>query len=300
MKRKVIQLAEKTLVVSLPSKWVKQQGIKKGEEVDVEPKNNTLLISTQSFPAEQKKTDVSGLNVMLGRYVGALYKAGYDSIEMRFKTKEQLETIQNILMRTCIGLEITEQGSRHIIAKEISKTEPEEFEGVLRRLFLFLISVAEDSVEAIKNSRFDEVEKITLRDDNINRFADFCRRIINKKRYDKLKESPLYFIVEELEKVGDNYRDICRHVSENHVKISRETERIFGETNAFLREFYELFYNFDFPRLEKFGSKKKPLTLEIRNAVMKAGKEDIPVLIHLYSITEGVFDMNGPLIAMNC
>ena len=35
MKRNVIQLAGKTLVVSLPSKWVKLNSVKKGDELNV-------------------------------------------------------------------------------------------------------------------------------------------------------------------------------------------------------------------------------------------------------------------------
>ena len=44
MKRKAIQLANQTLVISMPSKWVKEQGIKKGDEIDVEEKGKRLMI----------------------------------------------------------------------------------------------------------------------------------------------------------------------------------------------------------------------------------------------------------------
>lgn len=300
MRRKVIQLARKTFVVSLPSKWVKQQGIKKGDEVDVEDKDSRLVINTKNEAVEQKNIDVSALNTMLGRCIGALYKGGYDEIEVRFETPEQLDIIQKVLMRTCIGLEIVKQGNKYLVAKEISKSEPEEFETVLRRTFLFLMNIAEESLEAMKNKKMNELKKLTFRDDTINRFTDFCRRIINKRRYDKSKGAPLYFIIEELEKIGDNYRDMCRYFREHPMNLTKKIEEIYKETNALLREFYELFYKFDFARVERFGIRKKELTEKIKRALMKAEKEEVMLLLYLDRITESLFDMSGPLMSGAC
>jgi len=47
MKRKIIQTAGKTMVVSLPSAWVKKYGIKKGEEVEVEERGAEISVSTK-------------------------------------------------------------------------------------------------------------------------------------------------------------------------------------------------------------------------------------------------------------
>ncbi len=44
MKRKVSLHGPSTLTVSLPSKWVKKYCIKKGDELDIEEKNSTLII----------------------------------------------------------------------------------------------------------------------------------------------------------------------------------------------------------------------------------------------------------------
>ena len=42
MIRKVIQLASRTLVVSLPSKWVKTVNVQKGDEIEVIEKGDQL------------------------------------------------------------------------------------------------------------------------------------------------------------------------------------------------------------------------------------------------------------------
>ena len=53
MKRKAIQLASQTIVVSLPAKWVRQQGIKKGDEIDVEERGKELVIGNK-MPNKKK------------------------------------------------------------------------------------------------------------------------------------------------------------------------------------------------------------------------------------------------------
>ena len=46
MKRKVIQIAESTQLVSLPRKWALKYGVKKGDEVDVLEEGNKIVVST--------------------------------------------------------------------------------------------------------------------------------------------------------------------------------------------------------------------------------------------------------------
>ena len=56
MKRKIIQLAGKTHVVSLPSKYVKKYGLKKGDEVDVEERGAQIVLSHGRETAIEKVT----------------------------------------------------------------------------------------------------------------------------------------------------------------------------------------------------------------------------------------------------
>ena len=48
MKRKVAQIGPATLMVSLPSKWVKRNKVKKGQEVDVIEDNTKLTVSVDT------------------------------------------------------------------------------------------------------------------------------------------------------------------------------------------------------------------------------------------------------------
>ena len=110
MKRKVIQLAGKTLLVSLPNKWASNYNVKKGQEIEVTEEHNTLIIHAgNAKTAHSKEIDVSGLATIATRLTGAIYKAGYDELRIRFSNTEELKEIQGTLKRTCLGYEIIEQ-----------------------------------------------------------------------------------------------------------------------------------------------------------------------------------------------
>ncbi len=294
MKRKIAKIGPSTLMVSLPSKWAKKYNLKKGDEIDLLENENRLIVSTQQEVFKKElEINISSLDLMLYRLIGAIYKSGYEQVKIIFNNSEQLETIYDVLKKTCIGFEIIEQTKNYIIIKEISKPEHLEFENVLRRNFLFLLSVANDSLEAIKKEDFNELKNITLRDHNINKYSDFCRRILNKRSISEFsKNAPLYCIVEQLEKIGDIYRDLCNYTYETKVKLDKETIIVYEKINKFLLSFYEMFYKFNFENLEKFGQDRKEILYLVNNLKTKETK----INSFLNSIFNTIFDLNGTLM----
>ena len=295
MKRKIAQIGPSTLMISLPSKWAKKFNLKKGHELEITENNEKLIVSTQNeIQKNELELNVSSLNLMLYRLIGAVYKAGYEQVKIIFNTPEQLEIIYDVLRKTCIGFEIIEQSKNFIIIKEISKPEHHEFENVLRRNFLFLLSVANDSLDSIKKQDYDELKNITLRDYNINKYSDFCRRILNKRSISE-KNPPLYHIIEQLEKLGDIYRDLCLYIYENKLKIDKETLQIYQKINEFLNSFYVAFYKFNFENMEEFGRTRQALR-ELLNKSLNSKTQDKHVLFYLSNISNTVFDLNGALM----
>ncbi len=93
--RKIIQLGRETFVVSLPSAWLKRHKLKKGDELAVEELGPKLVVCPKSEAKPGKAVvDVSGTGAVARRVLGALYKAGYDEMEIRFESQKELQTIQ--------------------------------------------------------------------------------------------------------------------------------------------------------------------------------------------------------------
>ena len=89
MERKVMKQGPSTLVVSLPSKWTKKYNVKKGSSIFLKEHGSTISISKHAEKGETKITvDASGTLPMTHRITGALYKAGYDEINMKYSTSQ--------------------------------------------------------------------------------------------------------------------------------------------------------------------------------------------------------------------
>jgi len=299
MKRKVIQLAKKTLVISLPTRWAKKYNIKKGDEIEAEEIKNKLIISPEKeLTKEGISIDVSGLSPMIYRILGAIYKAGYDEVEVHYESEKDLEEIEEVTKREFIGFEIVKKGKKSLVIKSVSEINYEEFDNVLRRTFLIIMEIGEESFEAMKNVDKKALLKLIELDKEVNKYADFCRRILNKKGYASfIKTQTVYFIVEELEKISDSYRDLCKASIEINEKINKDIEAMFKEVNAFFREFYELYYKFDLNKLAEHGKKRNVLLKDLMDLMKKTSKEELLFLFLLSLIVEEIFNMNGALIA---
>ena len=210
MKRKVIQLAGKTLVVSMPNKWVKKYGVKKGDDVEVEEGERKLVIKVGGKGEQTTKIiNIKEIKIMLNRVISGLYKAGYDEVELTYESPEQYSVIRDVLNKTCMGYEIIKHGQRTILIKNLSELHLDEFDNILRRYFLTLLSSADDALEYIKQGNLEGMREIELRDYQINKYSDLCRRILNIRGMDTIKKTTTYYyICEELEKLGDEYRDL--------------------------------------------------------------------------------------------
>lgn len=254
MQRKVIQLAGKTLVVSLPHVWVKKQNVRKGDAIFVEEKGNKLLLQPTETGAEQKIVlDVSGLNSSLvWRYLVTSYVAGFTEIELRFesseimnpRTKKAVNTSAFIgaTVTSLIGMEIVRVGQSFCIVKEVSMPKKEEFDGVFRRLFLNVLLLADECVAVLKNNGGREGHWFVL-EENINRLTHFCLRLINKNIFSNTRDAFAYAdVVNSLECIGDEYSSL---ISSKREKRDKNGWPILEASVVLVRNFYAVFYDFD-------------------------------------------------------
>jgi phosphate uptake regulator len=302
MKRKIIQLAGKTLVVSLPSKWVKKYGVKKGEEIEVNEQERKLVLKIDSKgESKTKLLDLKDLNLMVGRVIGGFYKAGYDELEITYYSPEQYTAIRDVLNRSCLGYEIIKHGQRTMLIKNLSELHTEEFDNILRRLFLSLLSSAEDTLTYVRQGNLKALEEIELRDLLITKYSDLCRRMINiEGRGTTNKTTSYYYLCEALEKIGDGYKAFARFIIKNKISsINSEAIKSLSEINSLLRITYELFYDFDFEKLEQFGERSEKIKKEFESKLNSVASRELKCTYHLYNIFTMIFEMNSSIIVAN-
>ena len=202
MKRKLIKHGESSLTISLPRSFVKTNNLQKGQEIDVQELDDGLFVSTKN---QKEKTtisiDISNQKPVIKKILGAIYKTGYDEINIHFSSFEELRKIKEIVQRQFEGYKIMHQGKNNLLIKKLSADNFEEFNNVLRRFFLIMNNMGLEMTEAIKKTDYDWLKRISLLKIEVDGLADYCRRAINLKfNSDYKRMSPLYVIIEEMEK----------------------------------------------------------------------------------------------------
>ncbi len=303
--RKIIAFGKTSFVMSLPKSWVVKNNLKKGNLIGIEENKGTLVLTPDANSEkllEKDELDVTKLGKMTLRYMLALYKKGVDEIRVTFAKPELLEQIQNAIGKEAVGYEITDQGSNYCIIKNVAG-ELTEFDPVMRRTFLLLISMADESLANIKKAQFDQLKSISFLEEGNNRFTTTLRRALNKGTYkEAAKVGPLYYIVEDIENIADQYKYMCNYLYERRgkkIKLRKEILDLYQKTNDMLREFYEMYYKYDPGKATDIGNKRKEIVAEFFNIVdSKPNPEEIVVLYNLMTIMQKIFCLVGPYLTM--
>jgi phosphate uptake regulator len=298
LRRKVIRLGEETFVVSLPSAWTQYHNIKKGDELEIEQEGSKLVLSPFSASKQQKVSiNVSNGKPMIKRILGALYKIGYNEFEIQYQTEEELQSIKEVLPEF-VGFEIIIEKATTVTIKNISHIIPDEFRNIHRKIGSVIITMAEDALMAAQKKDWDGLLRVSIMDLAVNRHADFCRRILNTIGHKVVKRvPPSYYLVEQLEKVGDSYRDLCIYCSTSKVSPSSSIARFHRNTIEFLKLFLQTFEKFGIQEVTEFSKMHYQLLGEFNQLFTETEKKELPILFHLKSAESDIFDMNGALLA---
>ncbi|MFH0979048.1 MAG: PhoU domain-containing protein [Candidatus Woesearchaeota archaeon] len=243
MKRKVIQLARKTLVVSLPSKWAELYKIRKGDEVNVEAVSGAIIISTERDESQGKKEiQLRENQPFLKRYLRVLYQQGYNEVVIKSDESLPFDKINDALGEM-LGFEIIENKEKYCLIKNIAKGSEEEFDVVFKRLFYVTLSMARDIASALKEGNLERLKQIKTTEKTVDKIANFCARLLNTRPTGSESElQRLHFAINTLENVGDNLEEICTLLEGKRLKVNQKELKLFEETTEHLQTIGRLWF----------------------------------------------------------
>ncbi len=237
MKRKIIQIAGSTQLVSLPRAWCKQRELKKGQEVNVTETSDGLLVATEGQVTLKTKTiDLNEISILKNRLVITLYQQGYDEIRIQYSDGAQVRSIIERAIPELIGMEIIEQKPTMLILKDISGSSGEDYDTVLRRVFHILGQLIQDGSAGATAEHFLSVEQ------TINKFTNYCLRALSKKR--TLKHEHQYMLIQNLERAADELK-------ENGEKMTKKERLFLGVTSTYYTRLNALYYKYSLEDAEK-------------------------------------------------
>lgn len=299
MKRKVIQLAGKTYVVTLPTEWVKVWGIKKGEEVEVTESGPRLIVSTnQARDVKRGEINISDASEQTLKWIlSSMHKKGYDEIELKTDKKEHGKIVDDMLRDVFLGLAVINKTPNSITIRAVSRELDDQLSTIIRRAFLVTVQMSEDLAKISKTKSEEDLETIFINEKLNNQLTNFIERVINKKGLDEpIKNSFLYVIIWNLEKVGDQFKKMGEQIKTKK-NIDKNAQILLERTAHLFREYYNLFYNFNIKSLTNFSEDFKTLRKDIENELEKTHH---PLLLsYLHSTVTKISEFISSTFALN-
>lgn len=236
MKRKIIQIANSTQLISIPRKWGIAHNLKKGEELEVKEEGNTLLISTgNAAETGSVEVDVTSLDRdSLMFLIRALYKNGYDEIIINFnknrvkniRTGETMNTMDVITKEVSRlnGMEVFNQKESKCILKSLSEDSSKVFDTILRRVFILTLEAIGDLRDGFRDGNINLLESIQLKHDTITRFTNYSQRLLHKVGDPKHRRTDtLYHIIEVIDELMDIVKFSARDLVKTKIKASKQS-----------------------------------------------------------------------------
>ncbi len=249
--RKLIQFGNSSLVVSLPKYWLDKYKLKKGDRIFMEEERDNIKIfpTTEEGKKEPKSTVIETNNKKLdlvATEIVSAYLTNHDIVEIRGNLlKTKASDIRKII-RNLTGMEIIEQTSSKIIAKDFFDIREMSMLTMIRRMDVINRSMIEDVIMSI-GSREDSYDNIFQRDLDINRLVYLSYRVmrhafLNPKieralKTDRIELLTDWLVTMHLEKIGDQTKRVARalrtlRISESNLKELENISKLIQKSYA--------------------------------------------------------------------
>ncbi len=298
MRRKVIQIAESTQLISLPRKWCVERGIKKGDELEVEALGCRLTVTTEKgLQSESVEVDITKLDrTSIMHLIRGLYKKGYDEIKLacshptthhyRLDQDISVSAVIHQEVNRCPGLEIVEEKKGYSVLKVISNADPKELDNILRRTFILISDTSKDLIIAAKNNDRVLLQSIEGKHDNVTRFISHSLRLINK-RHDETKNTHfMYHTISMLDKIIDIAKETARNLLNYNKKLMPESYEIMEHICESYSMFYDLFYKFDLEKVHKITELKEKIYSDLIAKTKNVPPDEVLFLFDMYQALE--------------
>ena len=223
--RKLISFGKGSYIISMPKSWIEKNNLKKGDLISVNDDGFELTLSAnqQEKKLDFKEIDIDSKNKdieMLKAEIVSSYLNGYDTINISFEANSKdTQKIKDVI-RNLSGLEIMEQTSTRIVAKNLININEISINNIIRRMDIITRAMMEDTILCLRgNCHYDSIHH---RDTDVNRLYFLGYRVIknaivNPRIAKSLGIEPWHLhsdklIILRLEKIADRQKRISRYL----------------------------------------------------------------------------------------
>lgn len=266
-----------TYIISLPSKWIKENRLEKGSELTIDESNGSLLLSH----GEQEKAElVKKINIdpkvdleNFQRVLTSVYISGFDSLiiqSSQYIDHPLRETVKKF-SRLVMGVEIFEESSRTIVLQNVLDPASFPMANAVRRMSLNVETMIGDVVKGIEENDRKLLESVIIRDDDVDRYMLYVYRVVNRGKADN--QNSIFFLIFSriLERIADHAVNICKlwlSAEENKSNVAKPIADFMRKSSGLYNEAVESYYGRKFEPLNGIIS-RKPEFMEMKQELIK-------------------------------
>lgn len=193
-----LQKIGSSMLISLPSEWIKNNNLKKGNMVMIEVNRNN---SVSLYPSDIDTEDVKEVNIphpqlsmdSLTNQIYGAYLLGYDVIRIKGKSQISFDDREliKLAMRKLVGLEIVDENGSNIISQFLLDANTLDAEKILRRMSSIVAGMYKDTLIGIQKKENGSEKSIISRDDEVDRQYFLLVRLIRSAMMDQKLASKL-------------------------------------------------------------------------------------------------------------
>ena len=305
--RKLISFGKGSYIVSMPKSWIQKNNLKKGDLISVNDDGFELVLRAKQeenkADAREIDIDAKGKNTeLIEAEIVSSYLNGYDTINIIFDNhSKEAPRIKDIL-RNLSGLEIMEQTSTRIMAKNLINMNEISLKNIIRRMDIITRAMIEDSIQCCTGDC--TYESIHDRDVDMNRLYFLGYRVIknalkNPRLAKSLGTDPWQLhsdtlIMLRLEKIADSQKRVARALCNNQLDRTMKSDLAtlhtnIGETyNEVMKSYYNqdriLAFKVETTNRERVASFDR--FLEKYTQLQKSSKNKNSILVTIAKVVE--------------
>jgi len=301
MKRKIIK-QQTAYTLTLPVKWIREHNILPKDEVEIEEKEDSLVIRTEKqLKAEEislkiEKSNPDYYRIMIENH----YLKGYDIINIEFEDKKIFPIIQQITSNL-IGFEILEQKEKFCKIGSTVPPSAEQFKTLLNRCFN-IITYTQDSIkEDLNKLSFQNLTEIEAQSNDARRFLLFCTRALHKTSIiTRKEESFAHLFLERLILIEHNHYYLYKKISQlKNLKVKKEVKEIYNKVIKMFNLFKEMFHKKDLKNFSIISKYWNDIYFKEGHKLMNNCSEEESIIIyHTMHLSKLIFLISQPNFIM--
>ena len=304
-----------TYIISLPKRWVTQNGLEKGSQLLIRQEENGSLAVLPPELGKTERTEEALIKVSpedsseaLIRKTVSVYLLGYNIIHIRAKDQKEILSTQRNAIKTfarnmLVGTEIVIDTSKDLTLQVLLSYPELSVPSALRRMSIITSSMHKDAITALRNIDYQLAKDVRATDYEVNRFHLYIirqlkmaiqnPRIITEIGLKKPKDCLGYRLITKMvERTADHATNIAKKVLLLKKQLDEEFLQTIQEMNEVAISSFETaiesLFRRDYDLAESVIARANKIVSLEKKALLSSKETDIEEAANIRLVIESV------------